>query len=86
LRENLSSVLDQVVDDQEIVIVKRKGSLRDVAMLPASELSSMLETMHLMRSPKNAARLLAAKRRADRGASGKPSTIEELKRDVGLGD
>ena len=86
LRANLSSVLDRVIDDQEVVIVKRKGGLRDVALIPAAELSSMMETLHLMSSPKNAARLLAAKRRADRGKSGKPSTIEELKRDVGLGD
>ncbi|HEY4340965.1 MAG TPA: type II toxin-antitoxin system prevent-host-death family antitoxin, partial [Steroidobacteraceae bacterium] len=35
LRENLASVLDQVVDHQETVIVRRKGA-RDVALIPAT--------------------------------------------------
>jgi hypothetical protein len=34
LRHNLASVLDHVVDQQETVIVRRKGS-RDVALVPA---------------------------------------------------
>jgi len=65
LRENLSSVLDQVIDDQQVVIIKRKGGLRDVALISAAELSSMMETLYLMISPKNAARLMEAKARAD---------------------
>ena len=63
LRERLASVLDQVVDDQEIVIVRRRGS-KDVALIEATELASLLETTHLLRSPKNAQRLLTALRRA----------------------
>ena len=34
LRENLATVLDRVVDRQEVVVVRRKGS-RDVALIPA---------------------------------------------------
>jgi antitoxin YefM len=63
LRENLSAVLDQIVDQQETVIVRRKGA-RDVALIPASELSGLVETAHLLRSPKNARRLLAALHRS----------------------
>ena len=48
LRQNLASVMNQVVDDQEVVIVRRRGA-RDVAMLPASELNSLLETAYLLR-------------------------------------
>ncbi|HWB95569.1 MAG TPA: type II toxin-antitoxin system Phd/YefM family antitoxin [Bryobacteraceae bacterium] len=66
LRENLASVLDQVVDQQETVIVRRKGA-GDVALVPASELAGLIETAHLLRSPRNARRLLAALRRAERG-------------------
>ena len=80
LRENLASVLDQVVDQQETVIVRRRGS-RDVALIPASELTGLLETAHLLRSPQNARRLLAAVRRAERGKS-KPRTIGELRREM----
>ena len=80
LRENLASVLDQVVDQQETVIVRRRGA-RAVALLPANELAGLMETAHLLRSPRNARRLLAALRRAERGKT-KPGTITELRRDV----
>lgn len=82
LRENLASYLDKVVDDQEVVIVRRKGS-RDVALIPAEELSGLMETAHLLRSPANAKRLLSALKRAKSGTT-KPSTLEALRRDVGL--
>jgi len=83
LRANLSSILDQVVDEQEPVIVRRKGA-RAVALIPAAELASLLETAHLLRSPVNARRLLAALRRADRRTV-KPSTVAHLRRSI-LGD
>jgi antitoxin YefM len=76
-------VLDQVVDDQEVVIVRRRGS-PDVALIPAQELSSLMETAHLLRSPANAKRLLRALRRAERG-TGRPTTVERLRREMSLG-
>ena len=82
LRENLASVLDQVVDDQETVIVRRKGG-RDVALVPATELAGLTETAHLLRSPNNAKRLLGAIRDAKRGRLRK-MTMEQLRREVGL--
>ena len=66
LRERLASVLDQVSNDQEVVIVRRRGA-RDVALIPADELASLMETAYLLRSPTNAKRLLAALRRAKQG-------------------
>ena len=80
LRANLASILDQVVDQQEAVIVRRRGA-RDVALLPAAELAGLLETAHLLRSPRNARRLLAALRRAERGKS-KPGTTLGLRREM----
>ncbi|MGA3078022.1 MAG: type II toxin-antitoxin system prevent-host-death family antitoxin [Bryobacteraceae bacterium] len=68
LRVNLASVLDRVFEDREIVIVRRKGA-KDVALVPASELAGLLETAHLLRSPRNATRLLTALRRAELAAS-----------------
>jgi antitoxin YefM len=61
LRRNLASVLDRVAKDNEIVIVRRKGAT-GVALVPADELSGLMETVHLLRSPKNALRLLTALR------------------------
>jgi antitoxin YefM len=83
LRANLASVLDRVVEDQEVVIVRRKEA-RDVALVPVGELASLLETAHLLRSPKNARRLLTALRRADR-RRGRPESLERLRREMGLG-
>jgi antitoxin YefM len=82
LRQNLASVLDQVTLNREIVIVRRRRS-SDVAMIPADELAGLMETAHLLRSPKNARRLLAALRRASRGTT-KPTAIENLRREMGL--
>jgi len=80
LRENLATVLDRVVDQQETVIVRRRGS-RDVALIPASELAGLMETAHLLRSPENARRLMAALNRARQG-KGKPATPGELRREI----
>ena len=50
---------DKVVDQREPLTIHRRGS-EDVVLLPAAELASLQETAHLLRSPKNAQRLLAA--------------------------
>lgn len=83
LRQSLASVLDRVANDHEVVIVRRKGDKR-VAMVPADELASLMETAHLLRSPKNAQRLLTALRRAKVG-KGRPETIEKLRQEMRLG-
>ena len=83
LRDQLASILDRVVEDQEVVIVRRKRS-KDVALIPAAELASILETAHLLRSPKNAQRLLRALRRAERH-QGRPTSPEQLRREMGVG-
>ena len=80
-RNNLASLLNQVTDDREIVVINRRGH-EDVAMVSASELSSLLETEYLFRSPKNAARLMKAMTRAKRGG-GKKMTVEELRKEFG---
>ena len=82
LRDDLASILDRVVDDQEVVIVRRRGS-RDVALVPATELAGLMETAHLLRSPKNAQRLVAALRRAEK-VEGKPETVAGMKREFGI--
>lgn len=82
LREKLAAYLDQVTDDREVVIVRRRGA-RDVALIHADELAGLIETAHLLRSPKNAERLLKALRRSERGG-GKAETVESLRRSVGL--
>lgn len=85
LRQNLASVLDEVIEDRGCVIVSRKGK-EDVAILAAAELSSMLETLHLLRSPANAEKLFAAMERANEleGKIVQSQSIEELKQELSL--
>jgi antitoxin YefM len=83
-RANFAHLLDEVALNREVVIVNRRGR-EDVAMVSASELSSLLETAHLLRSPKNAQRLLAALKRA-RDNKGARSSLEQLRREAGLDD
>jgi antitoxin YefM len=66
VRANLAKLLDEVTENREIVIVHRRGA-EDVALITASELASLTETAHLLRSPRNAERLLAALARAQEG-------------------
>lgn len=80
LRENLASILDEVIEQQEVVIVRRKGA-RDVALIPASELAGLIETAQLLRSPRNARRLLSALRRAESDKV-QPSTVGDLRREI----
>jgi len=81
-RENLASLLDVVTDNREIVIINRRGA-EDVAMISAAELSSLLETAHLLRSPANARRLLKALRRAET-TKVRPQSLNQLRREIGL--
>jgi antitoxin YefM len=64
------------------VVIHRRGA-ESVALVSAEELASVLETAHLLRSPKNAARLLTALARA-RGENLETGTVAELRRAVGL--
>ncbi len=81
-RAELASLMDKAVDDRETVIIERRGRPA-VALIAADELRSMEETLHLLRSPANAARLLAALGRAERG-EGVRMTVKELRQKFDL--
>jgi antitoxin YefM len=44
----LASLLDEVTNNREVVIVQRRGS-EDVDLISADELAGILETAHLLR-------------------------------------
>ena len=76
LRANLSSVMDQVNDDHEPVIVHRaKG--KPVVMVSLEDWASMDETTYLLASPANRASLMASLADADAGRF-IVKTMEEL--------
>ncbi len=81
-RAHLARYLDETASSREPVLIRRRNA-EDVALIAASELDSLMETAHLLRSPRNAERLLAALARARAGDE--PATsVEELRRDLGL--
>ena len=81
-RATLAKLLDEVAENRETVVIRRRKG-EAVAMIAASELSSLTETAYLLRSPENAERLLAALARA-RAGEGKPMTVEQLRVELGL--
>lgn len=81
-RANLAQLCDRVAEDRETIIITRRGAPH-VALIAADELSSLTETAYLLRSPRNAERLLRALRRALRGR-GAPKSIATLRRELGL--
>ena len=83
-RANLAKLCDQVAENRDVVVIKRrKGG--DVALIAADELASILETLHLLSSPKNRDRLLSALKDA-RARKGRPQSVRALRREVGLGE
>ena len=68
----------------ETTYTNLRQSLASVLDRVADELAGLMETAHLLRSPKNAQRLLTALRRATSGKA-KPEGLEKLRRELGLG-
>lgn len=81
-RANLAKLCNRVSANREVVIIQRRG-VEDVALIAADELISLMETAYLLRSPKNAERLLTALTRAQSRIIA-PQSVEELRREVGL--
>ena len=81
-RANLAGFCNEVTKNREIVIIgRRKGD--NVAMIAADELESLVETAHLLRSPRNARRLLSALERALK-REGRRSSPDDLRKELGL--
>jgi len=78
-----SEICDHVVAENNFVILER-GDHENVAVISAKELSSLLETLHLLKSPKNATRLFEAIEEAD-SRTVLPKTLNQLSQEVGLG-
>ncbi len=81
-RARLAKLLDEVSLNKEVVIINRKKA-ENVALISESELSSLLETAHLLRSPRNSKRLLSALLRVQKNGR-KPQTLDNLKKEFGL--
>jgi antitoxin YefM len=74
VRADLARTMDRVNDDRTpIVITRQRG--RSAVLMSLEDYNSLTETMHLLRSPKNAARLAESMAQASRGRSRKRALI-----------
>ncbi len=55
-RNNLKTVLDSVVNDANTTVITRRDS-EDAVVMSLDYYNSLMETVHLLRSPANAAHL-----------------------------
>lgn len=67
LRGNLAKYMDEVCDSRDPLTVTRQNA-RSVVMVSEEEFESMVETLHLLRSPANAAHLLRGLKESESGA------------------
>jgi antitoxin YefM len=81
-RANLARLCDTVAETREPYVIERRNG-ENVALISEAELNSLLETAHLLRSPKNARRLSSVLERALQGQPN-PSSLAELRRSLGL--
>ena len=66
LRANLAKYMEDVCDSRAPLHVTRQNA-RSVVILSEDEYEGMMETLHLLRSPANAAHLLRSIEAADKG-------------------
>jgi len=81
-KANLASILDEVADQKQIFIVKRRNG-KNVALIAEDELSSLLESVYLLRSPENARRLHRALEWYE-SQDAQPQTLDELKQELNI--
>ncbi len=67
LRQNLARYMDEAADGRAPILVTRQGGKGNVVILSEKEFEGWQETVHLLRSPANAKRLLRSVRSAAAG-------------------
>jgi len=81
-RKGFFKLLEQVAQNHEVYIVNRRDG-ENVALISESDLTSLIETVYLLRSPANGSRLLNAIAESQSGRI-KPQTVAELKQELGI--
>ena len=78
-RQRLAKYMDDVWDNRAPIHVTRQNA-RTVVLLSEEEYEGMVETLHLLRSPANAERLLRSVESAEAGRLSEHEIIEEAPR------
>ncbi len=66
LRSNLAAYMDAVCDDRAPLLVTRQNA-RSVVLMSEEDYEGLMETVHLLKSPANAARLMKSIGQANQG-------------------
>lgn len=74
-RGNLAKTMEKVCDDHAPVIITRKNQ-RAVVMLSLEDYEALEETAYLLRSPKNARRLLESMEELESGGGTRRELVE----------
>jgi len=56
-RNSLKDVLDDVVQDADVTVISRRDAEGDAVVMSLDHYNSLMETLHLLQSPANAAHL-----------------------------
>ena len=83
-RAHFAALCDEAISTREPIIIRRRDA-EDVALIAAAELRGLMETAHLLRSPRNAERLLTALARA-RSEDLPAETVGNLRAELNLGE
>jgi antitoxin YefM len=75
-RESFKAVLDRVEADADVTLITRRHAQGAVVM-SLDTYNSLMETVHLLRSPANAAHLQRSLEQAERVGIGKPEPLRE---------
>ncbi|MDP1605404.1 MAG: type II toxin-antitoxin system prevent-host-death family antitoxin [Rhodocyclaceae bacterium] len=65
-RNSLKTVIDQVIDDADYTVIARRDA-PDAVVMSLDTFNSLIETVHLLRSPANAAHLARSVEQYRRG-------------------
>ncbi len=76
LRKSLAATLDRVAADHEPVIITRDKGKPSAVLMSLEDFASFEETRYLLRSPRNAERLLASIAELDQGGGREHSLTE----------
>ncbi len=75
-RNNLKSVLDNVINDADTTVITRRDS-EDAVVMSLDYYNSLMETVHLLRSPANAEHLNRSIEQYKKGKTTQRELIDE---------
>ncbi|MCB1714399.1 MAG: type II toxin-antitoxin system prevent-host-death family antitoxin [Candidatus Competibacteraceae bacterium] len=75
-RNRLKNVLDQVADDADYTIITRRDA-EDAVVMSLDQFNSLMETVHLLKSPANAAHLARSIKQYRAGETDEHALIDD---------